>query len=85
MDQRQAMETNLVTMAREVEKLRAELSNSDGRAWAAGGSYGMRYGRHDASFPAPYGEGYGVHMGAADRVLCMVLLQLHGEDLRNLK
>lgn len=36
MDQRQAMETNLVTMAREVEKLRAELSNSDGRAWAAG-------------------------------------------------
>lgn len=67
MDQRQAMETNLVTMAREVEKLRAELPKSDGRAWAAGGSYGMRYGRHDASFPAPYGEGYGVHMGAADK------------------
>ncbi|KAF3655200.1 Protein FLX-like 3 [Capsicum annuum] len=67
MDQRQAMETNMVTMAREIEKLRAELSNSDGRAWAAGGSYGMRYGRHDASFPAPYGEGYGVHMGAADK------------------
>lgn len=36
MDQRQAMETNLVSMAREVEKLRAELSNSDGRAWVAG-------------------------------------------------
>lgn len=36
MDQRQAMETNLVSMAREVEKLRAELFNSDGRAWAAG-------------------------------------------------
>lgn len=36
MDQRQAMETNMVTMAREIEKLRAELSNSDGRAWAAG-------------------------------------------------
>ncbi|CAN4086926.1 unnamed protein product [Withania somnifera] len=66
MDQRQAMETNLVTMAREVEKLRAELSNSDGRAWAAGGSYGMRYGRHDANFPAPYGKGYGIRMGAAD-------------------
>lgn len=67
MDQRQTMETNLVSMAREVEKLRAELSNSDGRAWAAGGSYGMKYGRHDATFPAPYGEGYGVHMGAADK------------------
>ncbi|XP_010318506.2 protein FLX-like 3 isoform X2 [Solanum lycopersicum] len=39
MDQRQAMETNLVTMAREVEKLRAELSNSDGRAWAADESW----------------------------------------------
>ncbi|KAJ8553277.1 hypothetical protein K7X08_023955 [Anisodus acutangulus] len=39
MDQRQAMETNLVTMAREVEKLRAEISNSDGRAWAADESW----------------------------------------------
>ncbi|OIT06696.1 PREDICTED: protein FLX-like 3 isoform X2 [Nicotiana attenuata] len=67
MDQRQAMETNLVSMAREVEKLRAELFNSDGRAWTAGGSYGMKYGRHDATFPAPHGEGYGVHMGAADK------------------
>ncbi|XP_016562585.1 protein FLX-like 3 isoform X2 [Capsicum annuum] len=39
MDQRQAMETNMVTMAREIEKLRAELSNSDGRAWAADESW----------------------------------------------
>lgn len=36
MEQRQAMEKNLVSMAREVEKLRAELSNGDGRPWPAG-------------------------------------------------
>ena len=36
MEQRQAMEKNLVSMAREVEKLRAELANTDGRPWAAG-------------------------------------------------
>ena len=35
--------------------------------FAKGGSYGMKYGRHDATFPAPHGEGYGVHMGAADK------------------
>lgn len=36
MEQRQAMEKNLVSMAREVEKLRAELVNVDGRTWGAG-------------------------------------------------
>lgn len=39
MEQRQAMEKNMVSMAREVEKLRAELSNMDGRPWAAGMTY----------------------------------------------
>jgi len=36
LEQRQAMEKNLVSMAREVEKLRAELANSDGRPWSVG-------------------------------------------------
>lgn len=36
MEQRQAMEKNLVSMAREVEKLRAEASTFDGRPWGAG-------------------------------------------------
>lgn len=36
MEQRQAMEKNLVSMAREVEKLRAELANGDSRQWPAG-------------------------------------------------
>lgn len=33
------MEKNLVSMAREVEKLRAELTNVDSRAWGAGRTY----------------------------------------------
>lgn len=38
MEQRQAMEKNLISMAREVEKLRAELAAGDGRVWDAGNS-----------------------------------------------
>lgn len=33
------MEKNLVSMAREVEKLRAELTSVDGRPWGAGMSH----------------------------------------------
>lgn len=36
MEQRQAMEKNLVSMAREVEKLRVELTNTDAGSWGAG-------------------------------------------------
>lgn len=35
-EQKQAMENNLISMAREVEKLRAELTSNNGRPWAAG-------------------------------------------------
>lgn len=66
MEQRQAMEKNLVSMAREVEKLRAELASTD-RSWGAGGSYGMKYSSPDGGFSAPYGDGYGAYMGAADK------------------
>ncbi|XP_028756270.1 protein FLX-like 3 [Neltuma alba] len=65
MEQRQAMEKNLVSMAREVEKLRAELASSNGRHWGAGGTYGTKFGSPEGSFPAPYPDGYGVHMGGA--------------------
>lgn len=67
MEQRQAMEKNLVSMAREVEKLRAERANADGRPWAAGGAYGMKFGSPEAGFSATYGDGYGVHLGSADK------------------
>lgn len=40
MEQRQSMEKNLVSMAREVEKLRAELASADSRHWG-GGMSGM--------------------------------------------
>ncbi|KAG6736636.1 hypothetical protein POTOM_060489 [Populus tomentosa] len=69
-EQRQSMEKNLVSMAREVEKLRVELSSSDSRPpWsaAAGGSYGMKFGIPEGAFPPPYGDGYAVHLGAADK------------------
>ncbi|KAK7271960.1 hypothetical protein RJT34_28265 [Clitoria ternatea] len=67
MEQRQSMEKNLVSMAREVEKLRAELASADGRHWGAGGPYGPKYGSPDGGFPAPYADGYGVHLGAAEK------------------
>ncbi|KAI3463274.1 hypothetical protein Pfo_019937 [Paulownia fortunei] len=65
MEHRQAMEKNLVTMAHEVEKLRSELANS--RAWSAGGPYGMNFSSPNASFPPPYGDGYGIRQGAIDK------------------
>ncbi|XP_041018504.1 protein FLX-like 3 [Juglans microcarpa x Juglans regia] len=66
MEQRQTMEKNLVSMAREVEKLRAEFANAD-RPWGAGGAYGMKFSSSESAFPASYGDGYGVHLGAADK------------------
>ncbi|KAB2093982.1 hypothetical protein ES319_A02G126600v1 [Gossypium barbadense] len=66
MEQRQAMEKNMVSMAREVEKLRAELSSVDARPWAAGAPYGMKFNSSEGAFPASY-EGYGAHLGAADK------------------
>ncbi|KAK1277362.1 hypothetical protein QJS04_geneDACA003274 [Acorus gramineus] len=59
-EQRQAMEKNMASMAREVEKLRA-----DGRPWGAGGAYGMKLGSPEGGFPSSYGDGYGLHQGGA--------------------
>ncbi|KAJ8756180.1 hypothetical protein K2173_024727 [Erythroxylum novogranatense] len=67
MDQRQAMEKSLVSMAREVEKLRADLAAADSRPWGAGGPYGMKFSTPDGGFPTPYGDGYGVSVGAPDK------------------
>ncbi|OAY36518.1 hypothetical protein MANES_11G027300v8 [Manihot esculenta] len=66
-EQRQAMEKDMVSMAREVEKLRAELANADARPRVSGGAYGMKYGNPEGGFPAPYGDRYGTHMVAADK------------------
>ncbi|MBA0779326.1 hypothetical protein Gotri_003588 [Gossypium trilobum] len=68
MEQRQAIEKNMVSMAREVEKLRAELAIVDGRPWAAaqGGPYGMKFHSPEGAFPASY-EGYGARLAGANK------------------
>ncbi|XP_077211721.1 protein FLX-like 3 isoform X2 [Tasmannia lanceolata] len=67
MEQRQAMEKNLVSMAREVEKLRADYASADARPWGAGGAYGIKLGSPEEGFPSSYGDGYGLHSGVADK------------------
>nr|ABK22281.1 unknown [Picea sitchensis] len=60
------MEKNLISMAREVEKLRAELTNSEKRAWATagtpGGPYGTKLGTASVGYSGPYAEAYGLHL-----------------------
>ncbi|KAH7414918.1 hypothetical protein KP509_14G017900 [Ceratopteris richardii] len=61
LEQRGVMEKNLVSMARDMEKLRAELTNSDMKARV--GSYGGgSYGLADSGYPpaASYGDAYGL-------------------------
>jgi len=36
MEQKQAMESNLLSITRDVEKMRAELAGSNARPWASG-------------------------------------------------
>lgn len=63
-EQKQGMEKNLVNMAREVEKLRAVVSDS--RPWAAGGAYALNFGSPEGGF-STYGNPYGLHSGLADK------------------
>ncbi|KAJ8621980.1 hypothetical protein MRB53_030509 [Persea americana] len=67
-EQGQAMEKNLILMAREVEKLRAEIANAEKRARAAaaagnpGAGYGGNYGNPDTGYVTnPYPAGYGMN------------------------
>ncbi|XP_065860193.1 protein FLX-like 3 [Euphorbia lathyris] len=61
---RQEMEKNIASIAREVEKLRAELAITHAQPCLAGGGHcGMKYGNHEG-FPALYGNGYAAYMGA---------------------
>ncbi|XP_076946521.1 protein FLX-like 3 [Bidens hawaiensis] len=60
------MENNLVSMAREIERLRAELSNPDIRSWGPDGSHRANIGTYDSTFLHPYGNAYGRNMGAAE-------------------
>ncbi|KAJ0242380.1 hypothetical protein HA466_0208550, partial [Hirschfeldia incana] len=65
-EQRQIMEKNMVSMAREVEKLRAELATVDSRPYGFGGSYGMNLGSMDGAYRGSYGETDGF-LGSSER------------------
>ncbi|PKA46694.1 hypothetical protein AXF42_Ash019677 [Apostasia shenzhenica] len=77
-EQGQVMEKNLISMAREVEKLRAEVANAEKRARAAAATgnqaagYGGNYGHPDPSYGGnvanAYTSGYGINPvpGGAD-------------------
>ncbi|XP_057549824.1 protein FLX-like 3 [Amaranthus tricolor] len=67
MEQKQAMENNVISMAREVEKLRAELTSSNARPWPTGAPYGMKLNSPEAGYPGHYGDRYDPHMGAAEK------------------
>ncbi|EYU29977.1 hypothetical protein ABFS82_05G032900 [Erythranthe guttata] len=57
-EQNRAMEKNLISMAREIEQLRAEQASADRRAIGARG-YGMMDGSPETRYPGPYGDVYG--------------------------
>lgn len=61
MEQRQAMEKNLVSMARELEKLRTELERRSRGPGA--GAYGIMNGSPDMGYPGVFGDGYGGEKG----------------------
>eukprot|EP00252_Welwitschia_mirabilis_P013491 TRINITY_DN29678_c0_g1_i1.p1 TRINITY_DN29678_c0_g1~~TRINITY_DN29678_c0_g1_i1.p1 ORF type:complete len:298 (-),score=94.11 TRINITY_DN29678_c0_g1_i1:272-1165(-) len=71
LEQSQVMEKNVISMAREVEKLRAELANMEKRGRTAvtpGATYGSGYGGStDIAYPSGgYGDSYGMHSSGAE-------------------
>ncbi|XP_022941528.1 protein FLX-like 1 isoform X3 [Cucurbita moschata] len=70
----QVMEKKLVSMARELEKLRAEVANAEKRAHAsaaaignAAAGYGASYGNADAGYAGnPYSTNYGLNNSGTD-------------------
>ncbi|CAN6550247.1 unnamed protein product [Malus baccata var. baccata] len=68
-EHKQAMEKNLVSMAREIEKLRAEQLNADRRARGlGGGGYGMMNGSPEMRYSGrPYRNGHSTGWGPYDK------------------
>ncbi|CAL9133509.1 Protein kinase PKN PRK1, effector [Musa troglodytarum] len=62
LEQRQAMEKNLVSMAREVEKLRAEMEKR-ARGPGSGAYGGVHNASSDISYPALFRDGYASEKG----------------------
>lgn len=69
MEQKQVMDNKMVNMAREIERLRAEIE-ANSRIWGAvleGGSYGMKYNNPDGGLSVAYGDPYGTHVDASGK------------------
>ncbi|KAL6905494.1 hypothetical protein ACP4OV_003095 [Aristida adscensionis] len=66
-EQRKAMEKSMISMAQEIEEMRAELAKFEGRSWGTGGTYGMQMGSPKATFTTPYGDGYKIHAGVSEK------------------
>lgn len=60
-EQNRSMEKNLLSMAREIEKLRAEQASIERRTRGGlgVGGYGMMNGSPETRYPGPYGDVYG--------------------------
>lgn len=66
-EQRKAMEKSMLSMAQEIQQMRAELANFDGRPWGTGGAHGMKLGSPEATFPTQYGDKYNIHAGVSEK------------------
>ncbi|OEL13844.1 Protein FLX-like 3 [Dichanthelium oligosanthes] len=66
-EQRRAMEKNMISMAQEIEQMRAELTDSEGRPWGTGGAYGMQMGSPKVTFANPYGDSYNIHVDVSQK------------------
>lgn len=66
-EQRKAMEKSMISMAQEIQQMRAELANFDGRPWGTGGAHGMKLGSPEATFPTQYGDKYNIHVGVSEK------------------
>ncbi|KAJ7954096.1 Protein FLX-like [Quillaja saponaria] len=68
-EQKQVLEKNLISMAREIEQLRAaDRLNTERRLGLGGGGYGMLNRSPEMRYPAAaYGDGYGSAWGPYDK------------------
>ncbi|CAN6339922.1 unnamed protein product [Urochloa humidicola] len=66
-EQRKAMEKNMISMAKEIEQMRAELAKFEVRPWGTGGTYGMQMGSPEVAFTKPYEDSYNTHAGFSEK------------------
>ncbi|KAF0888737.1 hypothetical protein E2562_017587 [Oryza meyeriana var. granulata] len=66
-EQKKAMEKSMISMKQEIEQMRSELANYEGRPWGPGVAYGMKLGSPEVTFPTPYGDNYNINAGASEK------------------